>query len=336
MKKTHGIPVGPMTSFILHEIIACSADKEIIRLFSEKGISCNGIRYIDDFELFFISKSDAEKGLIILEMALKKYELEINHEKTKILELPIPIESEWVSILRSLNIRKDTDIIGQKHDIINYFSRVFDLSHKFLGENIIKYSIHRFLDLEQIIIHKENWEIFESLILNLILVDKTSIDLIVDILHEYKKKGHPINTDLIKANLSTLIISSMPNQHFEISWGLWMAKVFSISLDEKVGKILSQNQNPIVAIMAFDLSTNGLLVDYQYIDATIFEKSENMYTDKWILIYEAIKKDWIKDQNEVVSKDPLFMDLYKQGVSFYDESIIVPNPRKKGDLSKKY
>jgi hypothetical protein len=336
MKKTHGIPVGPMTSFILHEIIACSVDKEFESLLIRDKIPLNGVRYIDDFELFFISKSDAEKALSKLEIALKNFELEINHEKTKILELPIPIESEWVSTLRSFQIRKDDEPIGQKHDIINYFSRVFALSRKFLGDNVIKYSIHRFLDLDQVLVHKNNWEIFESLILNLILVDKTSLDLIVDLLFEYKKKEYTINTDLIKSNLTTLIVSSLPDQHFEISWALWMAKVFSISFTEEVGRSLSENLNPIIAIIAFDLSNQGLLPQYQYPDTAIFQKSENLYSDKWILVYETIKNDWIKGKIEVVLKDPLFIDLFNQGVSFYDKSKIVPNPRKKSDLSKKY
>ena len=112
-------------------------------------------------------------------------------------------------------------------------------------------------------------------------------------------------------------------------------KGFSINFNGEVGKKLSVNSNPIIAIMSLDLFNKGLLSNYQYKDMYIFDKKENLYSDKWILIYEGIIKKWAPD-NINIATEGLFSILKSKDVSFYNELINEPSNKKKPLLTFKY
>src|SRR5699024_2116471 len=81
--ETHGIIIGPHSSNVLSEIILTSIDFELQK---------NGwkyIRNIDDYTCYVRSYEDAQRFLIELSEQLRKYNLVLNHKKTKVAPLPI-------------------------------------------------------------------------------------------------------------------------------------------------------------------------------------------------------------------------------------------------------
>jgi hypothetical protein len=110
--QTLGIPTGPDASFILSEIIATAVDQKL----QQAGIS--GMRYIDDYELIFPSRSAAEAGLAKLEQFLWDFELAINLRKTSIEELPVDLDRRWTSELRQYPFR---DVEVSAEELIDYF-----------------------------------------------------------------------------------------------------------------------------------------------------------------------------------------------------------------------
>ena len=220
--QTLGIPIGPDSSIIISEIIASSID---CKLKKKLGDNVHGIRIIDDYLLFFKERYECEDTLAILHGLFKKYELEMNPTKIKILELPYILEPQWKSDIRQFHFRTTPKkalmtrkVTIQKTDLINYFSRVNDYCRSVPDDNIMKYSMKRFHNEK---IFKKSTPLFESLLLKSTLIQSSCISDIVEILKKYKtisykNKNERINrtiSDLSEYTVNTQMISKLPGHY---------------------------------------------------------------------------------------------------------------------------
>lgn len=87
--ETHGLIIGPHASNLLSEIILTVVDK----ILYDKDYRF--IRNIDDYDCFAKSRDEAQCFLRDLEEALREFDLQLNHKKTSIFELPIGVEKNW-------------------------------------------------------------------------------------------------------------------------------------------------------------------------------------------------------------------------------------------------
>lgn len=94
--ETHGLLIGPHASNLLSEIILTVVDKTLY----DKGYRF--IRNIDDYDCYVNSHDQALSFLKDLEEALRDFDLNLNHKKTKIIGLPIGIEKNWKHQLNDL------------------------------------------------------------------------------------------------------------------------------------------------------------------------------------------------------------------------------------------
>ncbi|GAA9663177.1 hypothetical protein HpVH103_05490 [Helicobacter pylori] len=100
-KETTGILIGPHSSNLISEIILVAVDEDLKNL--RKGqnkTEYRYIRHIDDYTCYVNSRDEAEQFTIDLTKCLKKYNLSLNHKKTKIFELPLMYEEEWINQLK--------------------------------------------------------------------------------------------------------------------------------------------------------------------------------------------------------------------------------------------
>lgn len=116
-----GIPIGPDTSLVIAELIMQRCDQELLT----KLPGLKGHRFIDDYELSFQTRTEAEDAFSILETCLSEYELALNPKKTRVLELPLPLEAPWATELKLFTFRSSKS--GQAADLSNYFSRAYSL-----------------------------------------------------------------------------------------------------------------------------------------------------------------------------------------------------------------
>lgn len=86
-QQTIGLPVGPASSFLLAEVIGSRIAREL----EEQIPGICGLRYVDDFSLYFESKSEAEAAHSALTRIVKHYELDINDSKTESSKVPIRV-----------------------------------------------------------------------------------------------------------------------------------------------------------------------------------------------------------------------------------------------------
>ncbi len=103
---TNGVPIGPVVSDIIAEIVATGVDKIFSSLLDKQSIDCEVIRFKDDYRILVKSESDAKHAIKLLQFALKEYNLELSDDKTDIYTLPDGLFREWVSKYHAVNPRK--------------------------------------------------------------------------------------------------------------------------------------------------------------------------------------------------------------------------------------
>jgi hypothetical protein len=327
-KQTMGIPIGPDTSHIIAEIIGVTIDCKL----QKKIPNLKGYRYIDDFTLFFRDWAEAEQAQNDLEFLFKYYELQPNIDKTKILDLPQPIDPEWISELRLYNFRQKAN--EQRTDIINYFSKAFQFTKKFPYQNVMKYAIKRMRDEN---IFQDNWEIFESLLLKSIMAEATCLPPVINILDRYNSEPHeyPLNqNNRIEDAINEIILQHSVFSHgYELSWALWLLKTLNLQLKSDAVEKLAHCDDCIVALISLDLENQGLFESD--LDKSFWEqymKSDELYEDHWLLTYEGLKKGWLENQDHdnYLEEDLFFSILNEEGIEFYDtiktEKDIPPEP----------
>ena len=110
-RQIGGIPIGPDTSFLIAEVIASRMDAMLERIMKQK---LRGVRYIDDYSLYFRTRSEAERALAALYGVTQAFELQISGPKTEIIEIPEAIELEWKTELRLIRFPSDGRATGLK------------------------------------------------------------------------------------------------------------------------------------------------------------------------------------------------------------------------------
>lgn len=103
---TNGIPIGPVVSDIIAEIVASAVDVEFTKVIKESGITCEAARFKDDYRILAKSEYDAKRIIKILQYSLKAFNLELSDEKTNISLLPDGLFREWASRYHAVHPKK--------------------------------------------------------------------------------------------------------------------------------------------------------------------------------------------------------------------------------------
>jgi hypothetical protein len=99
---TNGIPIGPVVSDMIAELVLSSVD----RLFSKSlGENVFVVRFKDDYRILAKTEEDGRSAIKALQDALKEHRLELNDEKTQFHRLPNGLFRNWVSQYHSANPR---------------------------------------------------------------------------------------------------------------------------------------------------------------------------------------------------------------------------------------
>lgn len=311
-QQTIGVPVGPETSDLIAELIGVSIDKEL----QEALPNLSGIRYVDDFNLYFSTRSAAENALVVMTAAVKEFELEINQFKTDIVELPESLEPFWKTELRSFSIRPES----QHHDLFGFFSRAFDLTTKFPTSSVLKYAVTRSSGFK---VSPDEWPSYESFLLNSLMGEPALFPVFAQIMLKYRDEGYPVNLERLEATLWEICqYHSNYQQGYEVAWSLWVAKLFYLKVPDTVHSRLSKMDDPLVSLLALDLRAQGLALA---LDTTQWDASmtgNELWSANWLLAYEAHIKGWLSSKlgDDYIGNDAFFSELRKQGVSFYDEA----------------
>ncbi len=309
--QTIGIPIGPDTSFIIAELICSRID-----YFLQKARpKIKGLRYYDDYTLYFKTLQDAEETLKIVQKLFLDFNLDINEDKTKIQKNSSSYESPWSISLSNFRIRET--IKGQKEDIFNFISLAFYLANKNPKDSVLKFTIKKLFYHQ---IKPENWNFVESLFLKISLAEPATLPDLAKILITYKTK---VSKTKLKEFLVFVINDhSTKNHSFEVSWALWISIAFGIKLPKSTCDSVLNSLDPICLILLLDLNKSGLISGKLKISIVRNEMDElSLKDENWLLTYEAMYNNWVKPKDpQILKKSGYFGSLQKLKINFYDNT----------------
>lgn len=320
--QTLGIPIGPDTSLLISEIILSAIENNL-----EKSgkVKLRGYRYSDDYELGCESYAEAENTLAIIQECLNNYELALNPTKTKIIELPGILEASWVSALRSFTFRQGHR--SQQYDLFRYFDTAFSLCGANKEDNILRYAIQR---TSGVAIDKINWPLYEDLLLQCAMVEPGTLSFVFRQLEKYKSNDYKLTTDKVAEAFNNIIKQHAALGHGgEVAWALWGAISFGARIDEKSALLLADMLDPIVATLALDARSRGLIDGNVLFNkfASLMTKND-LTSENWLVAYEANIKGWLPSlqREDNVLSEPNFRLMKNGGVSFYNPNAPASSP----------
>lgn len=336
-KQSVGIPVGPDTSHIISELIACRIDLEFKAKFD--SIDVKACRYYDDYYIYVNSSDEADAVIKGLQKILNKFQLEINDKKVEVKEFPVTFENNWVTDLHRFEF-KDTNV---SNSIKHYFSLIWGIGEKNFSRTdwVFKYALRTF-EFGTTTIPKDSWKIFENLILKTALIQPAILDIVTRIFLNYESNLDADSKSKIK-NLIIQVIKnhSSINHNFETSWALWLAKSFKIEIDQNIAKqVIETNDSISILILLCMDKVKGLVqgtTDYSSIENNL--KDDILFSENWILAYQGIKNGWLTPiEPDLISNNAFMNILNTLDVDFFDCNLQleVYKKTKKAEIKQDY
>jgi hypothetical protein len=320
-QQTVGIPIGPDTSLIVAETVLSAVDQQLIA----RMPGVRGLRYMDDFELYFDDPSAAEQGLAVLQEILLEFELRLNPRKTTVEQAPIGIEPEWVHAFRRFTLSSKAR--PQAKDLIRYFDLLTKYVREYPTEHVVRYALARIRDLQ---IPIGNWPLYQSLLAGAVTVEPGATQTYIEILVRRHNEGLDLDLALAESTFNAIIERSAPlGHHHEVCWSLWGTLSLGLRIHDAAREALQKVDNALVALMALDAVETGLI-------PTALDRSRwaahmtqgDLYDDQWLLAYEANVKGWLPSVGggDHVANDLRFGYLKSLGVEFYSHVPALPKP----------
>lgn len=315
-RQSIGIPIGPDTSHIVAEIIACRIDSVLKTRLSSIGLKA--CRYYDDYYLYVSTKDEADKVLKSLQLILSEFQLEINEAKVKIREFPFSFEDEFTTSLHTFDFKKT----NQANSIKHYFSLIWSFAERNPKKTdwIFKYAL-RIFEYSTIVIQKNSWKVFEDLLVKSALIEPAILDILTRIFITYNLYLDTDSKDKLMRLINVIIKEHCPVRHnFEMAWALWIAKSFEIEIEEQSANDIIETRDSISNLILLDLINNSTLVKGhpKVGDLEAELKDDILMSESWLLAYEAVKKGWLTPIEANLLDNNLFFKILKdKNVEFY-------------------
>jgi hypothetical protein len=314
-QQTVGIPIGPDTSLVLAELIMHRCDEALLNRLPR----IKGYRFIDDYELSFRTRTEAEDAYHILEACLAEYELVLNAKKTEICELPLPLEKPWATELKLFEFRDSQ--AGQAAGLSNYFSKAFLLHAEYPGDTVLQFAV---ACLRSINVLPANWAMFQKLLLLCVIPEPASLPYVLEQIIVRKNAGAgPILGELEEIVNDLIRDHSHLRHSSEVANAAWACLALGLHLGDDAVEAISQCDDPVVALLALHCEQEALVS--KPLDKTLWTShmtAEALYDEFWLLAYEANCKGWLPSAGgaDHVAGDPNFGFLKTNNVRFYDTS----------------
>ncbi len=309
--QTVGVPIGPDTSLVAAEIILTAIDLEL-----GKQLGKGGFRFIDDYEFCFSTYAQVEDALSAILNVVEDYELRLNAKKTRIIELPAPLETDWASEIRLLPIGRNPK--SQRFQLMRVFDRAAVLSKQHSDATVLKYTVSKIRNID---VDLSNHPLVESLLLQMLTADPSVISDVLQTLIDLEGKGHATDLGHLGDALNSILEVHAPARHDnEVAWALWGCLRWRVNLSQLAVKKLEICRNSVVGILALDLMQHGLAPGLDSTWHQSLMSDQELRDQHWLLSYEANVQGWLPSNspNDHVLKDAGFAFLKSNGVRFYN------------------
>lgn len=318
--ETMGIPIGPVTSAIIAELVLSEVDQGL----RAAGVPIRGFRYTDDYELAFARREEAEVALSALQGQLVDFRLDLNSKKTGIVSLPTSLDSPWSAHLKGMFFRPGAE--NQRRDLLRLFDIAVELSAKHPDEQVQKYALG--ILCNGVTADAGNWRLVEHWLMQCLVAEPGTAQKVLTELKRYDslgQVGRRVDRAMLGETLKALIRDHIgPGHSSEVAWGLWGMVEFELPIDEVTGKRVVAMDDPIVALLAlFCHHVAGIwpkTVGFESYEP--YMTHDDLRGERWILAYEAMRRGWLPPATprDALDQEPFFAEMERLGVAFIDES----------------
>ncbi len=325
--QTRGVPIGPVSSMLLAEIILSQVDARL----EKEGIR-DGFRFIDDYELVFTERSKAERALTVLEDALAEFELELNPLKTKICDLPQELDNPGIQEIRAFPRRDSHHRTGihlgqdlpsiQPSDLLHLFTRAFARQREFPDKSILRYTVS---SLSGVRVSSATAELLQALILQAVMHEPGVWPFAIKALKDLHETHASLSEEAVRETIHAMIKKCAPVKHSsEVAWSLWAALVFDIVVTQEAVEAVAQMVDDCCSILLFHAAKRNLTEIPPPSQA--FQESftpESLRGPHWLLSYELAVQGWVSlPKKDHIAEDAVFSFLRDQNVRFYDADAV--------------
>lgn len=308
--QTQGIPIGPDTSYIVAELMGAAIDREFLRIY---GRAVVGSRLIDDYALFFESRTDAEEAHTALLRAAGEFQIALNDEKTYVETVRGGTKERWVYQLNAFG--SSHTAYEQRREILRYTDLAVDLTESAKKPSAARYAATVFA---RHTVHQKNIDLLIACLLRLAAHAPEVIPILVDAVVGYHKIGYKINKKPIETYLRTSLARMIDlGQDKESIWLLWLSICLRIRIDVLAVNAVKRTSCSFVVLLARCAQEKGLC---RNVKQGVFASrlTEGAFHSKnWLLAYEGAMRGWFGwKQSDIFGS--ILETLAKQNVKFLD------------------
>ena len=299
--ETNGILIGPHASNLISEIILVKIDEELYKN------EYRYIRKIDDYTCYVKDYNMAEKFLIDLATALKKYDLSLNHKKTEILKLPQASYKDWVRKIKSFVFSDELVKLNTVRSFLDISLELMEQNHE--NTAILNYAI-KILSRKKLTVKAKDY--FLKTIHYLILIYPYLIQLLDEKIFEVFKVDE---VSIKKVSEDIFTMAEPKNLYEAMSYALYFAIKynFNIYFNKNLFEIAKNSKDTILMLLAYlhDKKFNYSKREKAFID--LAKNLKNDIDEFWLFVYEVLTE---KDL------DDYWKEMKKNNVSFIKSDFI--------------
>lgn len=296
--ETSGLLIGPHSSNLIAEIILVSIDSEMIK----QGFKY--IRNIDDYQCYAETHEQAERFLVSLSDELAKFELSLNHKKSKICSLPKANVRNWVTKLNHFYFTNTYNFEEKLGLRVKELKGYLDFAVEVMLENnndaaVLNYAIKSLSD-KYLGANAKNY--FQKQIHHLVLL----YPYLTGILEEKVFDPHSIPNWVIKNIAKDLFELGISKRLFDAcSYAVFWALKYNFELGIDNLKNLAIDSNDCIFLLIcyqYDKATQKKAYLKEYKDHAIALKKLD-FDRYWLFIYEVLPWSDLTDNYRLMKKE---------------------------------
>ena len=309
-----GIPVGPDASRVFAEVIGTAIDLEFQNRIG--GVNCKVVRHVDDVWIGTNTHAEAETALTRYREAIRKFQLDINENKTRIVSEDFEYCDSWPSEISS-RIKFAQDIGGTrgKQHLRSALEHSFALAVQKNDDGILKYVL-RYVDRNGL--NKDHWDVVEPFLKRLAVHFGHTIDLIVRIVVWRHLAMEDFEIETWRSILGTILDKhGRLGNDSEVCWTIYANTLLRIEIDIETAEHIVKNCGALSIVALLVAAELGLVDASVY--STALDRLDGETDDGpfWPVFLEWKVRQWPEHRRIVLSNSTI-EDLVDNAVSIYN------------------
>ncbi len=281
--ETHGLLIGPHASNLLAEIILTVVDKRLY----DRG--CRYFRNIDDYNCYVDSYENAQNFLHDLETELKEFDLQLNHKKTEIIELPVANTQNWIHKLNQMNLVTPYGWTTYKAADA-YIDIALQLVTKTGDSAVLKYAI-------KVLSGKKLSDHAKKLIAKRLMHLAVLYPYLLQLMEEYVFKPCGVENEEIRIFAETIYTEALRiNNHEAICYAIYYGLKYDFDLSINLDDLIKKSDCITLAITWVYFNKKKAKAEIKKLKDEAKRLKVSDFDRYWLFVYEALPMSLLSDE----------------------------------------